>query len=607
MEEIRGKDGTAIAVKRIGLDGKHFIAVPTSKKYLNQKPDSPQYVTIIPLPDDCNSIKEDWLKSIVTKYEEEDDVFSKEFLRGIIFSGARNVEFAPEATHYLHTIGTTWLDMNDNETCDLSQCAGPHLIVNGQLFAIWRLYDDSQGAFVTPVVPATKGSTYSQLLLCGTNSQSLSVAVPSRLIAMSFAAKPLSGWRIAVKDIFQVKGIKTSVCNRAYYELYPEASQTAACIQMLEDMGAVLLGTTKLAAFAATEEPVECVDYQAPWNPRADGYQSPAGSSSGSGVAVASYEWVDIAIGSDTSGSGRRPGHWNGCFAHRPTHGVLPFEGYIPSFRQFDTPTFYARDVETCKEFASKWFGDKLPSKQTSPPSTIIYPTDYMSLITNQDQLRIINEFTTDLENSLGIKHQKLSFKDTWNADPPKEAHGESFEEYMKDACRNSFFYDDYHHFDKFREDYREKFSKDPYVSPPVRWQWNLSAGITRKERDVAVEKLAVYKRWFEEKMGQEAIVLIPIENITPRYRDEPLGRYFNPVGVPMLFVSPILGAPEFTVPIGQVPFKSKVTGNTEHLPVAISLLGSPGSDLELMDIARNCLKKAGRPTRVLPGAKLFA
>jgi Asp-tRNA(Asn)/Glu-tRNA(Gln) amidotransferase A subunit family amidase len=109
-----------------------------------------------------------------------------------------------------------------------------------------------------------------------------------------------------------------------------------------------VLGTTKLASFAATEEPIECVDYQAPWNPRADGYQSPAGSSSGSGVAIASYPWLDISIGSDSkldpvyllelnsyvtpaSGSGRRPGHWNGCFAMRPSHGVLPMEGYIPS------------------------------------------------------------------------------------------------------------------------------------------------------------------------------------------------------------------------------------------------------------------------------------
>lgn len=163
---------------------------------------------------------------------------------------------------------------------------------------------------------------------------------------------------MAVKDIFQIEGIKTSVCNRAYYELYPPASQTAACVKLLQQKGACVVGTTKLASFAATEEPIECVDYQAPWNPRADGYQSPAGSSSGSGVAVASYQWVDIAIGSDSkflsshehhihhdlpkaaSGSGRRPGHWNGCFAHRPSHGVLPVEGYIPSFKLALPPYF---------------------------------------------------------------------------------------------------------------------------------------------------------------------------------------------------------------------------------------------------------------------------
>lgn len=173
----------------------------------------------------------------------------------------------------------------------------------------------------------------------------------SRLRDKTTTAVPLAGWRVAVKEIFQIEGIRTSLCNRAYYELYPPATKTAACIEVLRHLGASIVGTTKLASFAATEEPIECVDFQAPWNPRADGYQSPAGSSSGSGAAIASYPWLDIAIGSDSkssqansqwhlssdessaSGSGRRPGHWNGCYAMRPTHGILPVDGYIPSFR----------------------------------------------------------------------------------------------------------------------------------------------------------------------------------------------------------------------------------------------------------------------------------
>ena len=37
-----------------------------------------------------------------------------------------------------------------------------------------------------------------------------------------------------------------------------------------------------------------------PWSPRADGFQSSGGSSNGSGAAIGAYEWLDIAIGSDS-------------------------------------------------------------------------------------------------------------------------------------------------------------------------------------------------------------------------------------------------------------------------------------------------------------------
>ncbi|KAH8588673.1 amidase signature domain-containing protein [Bisporella sp. PMI_857] len=536
----------------------------------------PRFVTVISLNDNCASVEEAWLKDTIATFERVDDVFRKEFLSGIIFTGPSNVKITLTAINWLNSEGTTWIELVNTASTTSIPPPGPYC--------------------------AFRERRLSHLPFKSEDIESTVIAVPSRLRATTSKAFPLCNWRRAVKDIFQIEGIKTS---------------TAACIALLEDKGACIIGTTKLAAFAATEEPIECVDYQAPWNPRADGYQSPAGSSSGSGVAVASYEWVDIAIGSDTSGSGRRPGHWNGCFRHRTSHGMLPVEGYIPSFRRFDVPTFFGRDIDVCAEFATAWYGDKLASNQAILPAAIVYPIEYMELITNGDQRKIIDEFTANLEKSIGVKHEKVSFNEVWNAKPPEEAKGESLQEYMKDASRNSFFYDDYHHFDKFREDYHQKFSKTPYVSPPVRWQWKLSATISKDERDVAVHRLEVYREWCSReilRVGKyDTVILIPIENISPRYRDEPLGKlvkaanmYFNPVGVPMLFPAPILKAPEFTVPIGQVPFQSKVTGNVEELPVAISLLSAPGRDLKLMEIARDCLVRAGRPTNVLPGNKLF-
>jgi Asp-tRNA(Asn)/Glu-tRNA(Gln) amidotransferase A subunit family amidase len=129
--------------------------------------------------------------------------------------------------------------------------------------------------------------------------------VPSRLRFTTSSDAPLAGLRVAVKGNFNLQGLRTSLCNRAYFNTYPPCDKTAKCIQQVVDAGATLVGTTKLASFAATEEPTQCIDYQAPWNPRADGYQSPAGSSSGSGAAIGAYGWLDIAIGSDSTRSPR--------------------------------------------------------------------------------------------------------------------------------------------------------------------------------------------------------------------------------------------------------------------------------------------------------------
>ena len=245
-----------------------------------------------------------------------DDVVCEEFFQGIIFLTAvkQSIEIVVPQEE-LRQLGIDWTYI-----CDSSQALqlrpGPHRILGDKLAPIYRIFDDTNGAFLhslfaTPprychtievseiITNITVISNPKDIPIRGSVIQTVGIAVPSRM-AHARDCNTLSGVRIAVKDIFKIRNVRTSVCNKAYYELYPPASETAECIKLLSQAGAVILGTTKLASFAATEEPVECIDYQAPWNPRADGYQSPAGSSSGSGVAVAAYSWVDIAIGSDS-------------------------------------------------------------------------------------------------------------------------------------------------------------------------------------------------------------------------------------------------------------------------------------------------------------------
>ncbi|KAF3931734.1 Amidase [Dactylella cylindrospora] len=127
------------------------------------------------------------------------------------------------------------------------------------------------------------------------------IPVPSRLyFNTTNPSLPLSGKRIAIKDIIDLSGLPTSASSKAYAAYHGPASSTAAAVRKLIDLGAVVIGKTKTTQFATGETARDWIDFQCPFNPRADGYLDPAGSSTGSGAAVAGYEWVDFGLGTDS-------------------------------------------------------------------------------------------------------------------------------------------------------------------------------------------------------------------------------------------------------------------------------------------------------------------
>lgn len=73
-----------------------------------------------------------------------------------------------------------------------------------------------------------------------------------------------------------------------------------------------MVDKTRLSSLISKEHPTEAVDYSAPSHPRGDGYQSPAGSSSDSAAAIGSYDWLDVAIGTDSEYS-IADGHYGFC------------------------------------------------------------------------------------------------------------------------------------------------------------------------------------------------------------------------------------------------------------------------------------------------------
>lgn len=150
---------------------------------------------------------------------------------------------------------------------------------------------------------------------------------------------PLAGRTLAVKDNIDVAGLATTAGCPAY--AYRPA-RSAPVVEALVDAGAVVMGKTNLDQFATglvgTRSPHGACP-NAHWPDLVSG-----GSSSGSAVAAAAG-LVDLALGTDTAGSGRVPAAANGIVGVKPTRGRLSTVGVVPACASLDCVSVFARTV----------------------------------------------------------------------------------------------------------------------------------------------------------------------------------------------------------------------------------------------------------------------
>lgn len=227
-----------------------------------------------------------------------------------------------------NTKNWTFADPSDGS----SVATGPYVFVKGKIWQPWKVYYDSQGAFMSTFKPSSSNRGSLARLDYPEAGIDMGVIVPSRCYFTPSPSRPLDGVRIGVKDNIDVEGHKTTLNNRSWQQLYPPAAQHADCVKRLIDAGAIIVGKLKLQAMIMREEPIEAVEFTSPFNPRGDGYQVPSGSSNGSVVVIGAYDWLDFTLGSDTNGSVRKPAHYNGCFALRPTMDIMNTDGVIGQF-----------------------------------------------------------------------------------------------------------------------------------------------------------------------------------------------------------------------------------------------------------------------------------
>ena len=133
--------------------------------------------------------------------------------------------------------------------------------------------------------------------------------------------------RLAVKDCIDVAGVVSTSGSSLVAESASPARADAEVVRRMREAGARVVAKTNLDELCFGSTGVNPW-FGTPANPL-DPVRIPGGSSSGSAVAVANG-LVEVAFGTDTTGSARTPAAFCGVIGLKLTHGAVPMDGVRP-------------------------------------------------------------------------------------------------------------------------------------------------------------------------------------------------------------------------------------------------------------------------------------
>jgi Asp-tRNA(Asn)/Glu-tRNA(Gln) amidotransferase A subunit family amidase len=156
---------------------------------------------------------------------------------------------------------------------------------------------------------------------------------------------PLDGVPVFAKAIYDIRGLPTTGSSAEWARLFPQPVRRDALeVARLRAAGAIVLGKTAADDFAYRGNGTSSYTGQVlnPHDPT--GTRTPGGSSAGSAVAV-SAGMAFAALGTDDGGSNRIPAQFTGVVGMKPSFGLVPRTGVIPTWPYLDTHGPLARSV----------------------------------------------------------------------------------------------------------------------------------------------------------------------------------------------------------------------------------------------------------------------
>lgn len=136
----------------------------------------------------------------------------------------------------------------------------------------------------------------------------------------------LHGLPMTIKDTCHVSGFK---CSKGFLGFFKAPSSfDATTVARLRAEGAIILGITNTPELLLSYETDNLI-YGRTNNPY-DLSRTPGGSSGGE-AAIICAGGSPAGLGSDAGGSIRQPAHYSGICGHKPTQGMVPLTGNIPT------------------------------------------------------------------------------------------------------------------------------------------------------------------------------------------------------------------------------------------------------------------------------------
>ena len=412
-----------------------------------------------------------------------------------------------------------------------------------------------------------------------------------RLISSGTYLGPLHGLPIGLKDIFCMKGVRTTCGSRILENFI--APYDATVTRKLKNAGAIIVGKSNMDEFAmgsSTEN-----SYFGPTRNPWDLERVPGGSSGGSAAAVAASLCFG-SIGTDTGGSIRQPATLCGIVGLKPTYGRVSRFGMIAFASSLDQGGPLTKTVEDAALMLNVIAGND-PRDSTSVKSPVPDYTSCLNVGVKGVKVGVPKEYfikgiDTEVEESvkraialvedLGGVVQEISLPHT------KHAVSAYYLLAPSEASSNLARYDGVKYgFRAEAEALREMYLKTR--AEGFGWEvkrrimigtYALSSGYYDAYYLKAQRVRTLIKRDFEEAFKKIDVIMTPTSP-EPAFKigektDDPLKMYLSDI-----FTIPcnLAGLPGISVPCG---FTSS------GLPIGLQILGKPFDEETLLRVAHN-------------------